>query len=233
MGQKGKKPEEDDAAGAPEWMVTFSDCMTLLLTFFVLLLTFSSFDNRIFRRLKVIYSTALTTITPSIRSDRDALIYFPPVRHISDLDKGSEKPTLTIGDEDSIMEESSPLNFNNGIIFMLPSNKLFWGNGTVISTDGRHTMDKLALFLSGTSNRIVISENGPTEEPPDDSLGLERAWAVMNYLTVRHNLDMKRFSISSVSTLSQESNQSSYPDSVKANNGRAVEIVLLTRNIYN
>ena len=43
---KSKKyiePQED--RGAPEWMVTFSDCMTLLLTFFVLLLSFSSFDT--------------------------------------------------------------------------------------------------------------------------------------------------------------------------------------------
>ncbi len=233
MGRVKKQVEPDETPGAPEWMVTFSDCMTLLLTFFVLLLTFSSFDNRIFRRLKVIYSTALTNITPSVRSDRDALIYFPPVRHISDLDKGSEKPTLTTGYKDGVIDESRPLNFNNGIIFMLSSNKLFWGNGTVISTDGRHIMDKLALFLLGTSNRIVISENGPTKEPDGESLGLQRAWAVMNYFTVKHNLDKKRFSISSVSTLSQESNQSSYPDSVKANNGRAVEIVLLTRNIYN
>ncbi len=233
MGRFKKQEEPDEAQGAPEWMVTFSDCMTLLLTFFVLLLTFSSFDNRIFRRLKVIYSTALTTITPSRRSDRDALIYFPPVRHISDLDEGSEKPTLTMGDKDGLIEESKPLHFNNGIIFMLPSNNVFWGNGTVISANGRHIMDKLALFLSGTSNRIVISENGPSTEPTGESLGLERAWTVINYLTAKHNLNKNRFSISSVSTLSQQSNQSSYPDSVKTNNGRAVEIVLLTRNIYN
>jgi chemotaxis protein MotB len=233
MGRYKKQAEPDETPGAPEWMVTFSDCMTLLLTFFVLLLTFSSFDNRIFRRLKVIYSAALTNITPSRRSDRDALIYFPPVRHISDLDEGSEKTTLTYGDRDGVIKESIPLHFNNGIIFILPSNSVFWGNGTVISTDGRHTMDKLALFLSGTSNRIVISENGPSKGPTGESLGLERAWTVMKYLIDKHNLDKKRFSISSVSTLSQQSNQSSYPDSVKTTNGRAVEIVLLTRNIYN
>lgn len=39
----GKKPEEK-AGGAPAWMVTFSDLTTLLLTFFVLLLSFANTD---------------------------------------------------------------------------------------------------------------------------------------------------------------------------------------------
>lgn len=35
-----KKRRKDPPAGAPEWMVTYGDMVTLLLTFFVLLLTF-------------------------------------------------------------------------------------------------------------------------------------------------------------------------------------------------
>ena len=42
------KPEEEQPAGAPEWMVTFSDIVTLLVTFFVLMLTFSSMDEEVF-----------------------------------------------------------------------------------------------------------------------------------------------------------------------------------------
>lgn len=40
MGEK--KKFEDEAPGTPEWIVTFTDLMSLLLTFFVLLLTFST-----------------------------------------------------------------------------------------------------------------------------------------------------------------------------------------------
>ncbi len=38
------KKEQECPAGAPEWMVTFSDLVTLLLTFFVLLLSMASMD---------------------------------------------------------------------------------------------------------------------------------------------------------------------------------------------
>jgi chemotaxis protein MotB len=233
MGQNTKKPEEEDAAGAPEWMVTFSDCMTLLLTFFVLLLSFSSFDNRIFRRLKVIYSRGLTTITPSIRSDRDALTYIPPILYITDLDDGSEKPTLEIGNEDGLLNASDPHDFNRGIVFMFPSNNLFWGNGIAISNQGQSTIDTMAQFLTGVNHRIVISEHGAANNPAGESLGLQRAWAVMNYLTTKKNIDKKRFSISSMSTLSQKGIENTDPDRDTKGPGRTLEIVLLARNIYN
>lgn len=41
--------EEEEGGGAPEWMATFSDLATLLLTFFILLLSFASMDVTKFR----------------------------------------------------------------------------------------------------------------------------------------------------------------------------------------
>ncbi len=231
MGQNGK-PEEDDAAGAPEWMVTFSDCMTLLLTFFVLLLSFSSFDNKIFRRLKVVYAKGLTTIMPITRSNRDSLTYNPPILHVSDLDEGSEKPTLDIGNDNGTLDAIEPYNFNRSIVLTLPSNKLFWGKGIAISNQGQNIINTMAKFLDGVPHRIVISEHGPANDTANESLGLNRAWAIMNYLSTKKNIDKKRFSISSISTLSQKG-ENVDQDSNTASNERTVEIVLLARNIYN
>jgi len=42
-------PEDKPPAGAPDWMVTFADLMSLLLTFFVLLLSFSNLEITKFR----------------------------------------------------------------------------------------------------------------------------------------------------------------------------------------
>jgi chemotaxis protein MotB len=43
---RGAKREKKPDEGAPGWMVTFADLMTLLLTFFVLLLSMSTLDNQ-------------------------------------------------------------------------------------------------------------------------------------------------------------------------------------------
>ena len=48
MAKREKKSEE--GGGAPGWIVTFSDLMSLLLTFFVLLLSFSTISEKDFER---------------------------------------------------------------------------------------------------------------------------------------------------------------------------------------
>lgn len=51
---RSKKKDEKKNSGAPAWMVTYSDLMTLMLTFFVLLVSMSVMDER--RKLIVIGS---------------------------------------------------------------------------------------------------------------------------------------------------------------------------------
>ena len=41
-----KKRAEDKPPGAPEWIVTFSDMISLLVTFFVMLMSFSTITDR-------------------------------------------------------------------------------------------------------------------------------------------------------------------------------------------
>ncbi len=228
MGRRNLPQEEESAPGAPEWMVTFSDCMTLLLTFFVLLLSFSSFDNRVFKKLRVIYSTALTSITPTRKSDRDALNYITPVKYVSELDKGSEKPTLNDGFNEGLLNEQQSDDLDNGMVFLMSSSNMFWGNSPLVSTEGRNMLDDMAPFLAGMPNRIVISERAATSDQDSVSLGLQRSWAVISYLSLKHNIDKDRFSISIAGTLSDSTSPDNSIDSE-----RKVEISLLQRSIYN
>src|SRR3989304_1899861 len=53
MGRRERAKVEE--VGGPEiglWVVTFSDCMTNMLTFFLLLLTFSSFEETSYNQFK-------------------------------------------------------------------------------------------------------------------------------------------------------------------------------------
>jgi chemotaxis protein MotB len=231
MADKKKDAQSDKAPGAPEWMVTFSDCMTLLLTFFVLLLSFSSFDEKVFYNLKVIFVKALPSVAPTEtkRKQRDALVTAKQIKPTKDLDKGSEKPTLGRGKEDTLKEETESMDFHSRKVFLISSKKIFWGKGAIISSGGRETMAAMASFLKKVPARVVISENRWGDEEDSEQLGLTRAWAVMEYLTTRQGVDKNCFSISASSIVAQDSEQSG----PEAGAERVLEIVLLERSIYN
>ena len=207
--------------------------MTLLLTFFVLLLSFSSFDDKVFRQLKVIFGKSLSSVGNPDTVDKDAFLPAKQIKYISELDAGSEKPTLVQGQEGRLKQETEPVDFRRRKVFLISAKRIFLGKGAVISSEGRNIMTTMASFLKEVPGRVVISENGPprllVEDKSGDSkyFGLPRAWAVVEYLTTRQNLNKKWFSISAASTIPQESSGSDGPDE------RTVEIVLLERSLYN
>ena len=186
-----------------------------------------------FRRLKVIYSTALTSITPTRYSNRDAFTHIPPIKYEYEIDKGSEKPTLLSKPLDGLMNEQEHTNFQKGMVFLTPSNSLFWGKGNVISSEGRIFLDKMAIFLKEVNNHVVISESNPTNNQDAEYKSLQRSWSIMNYLIYHHNIDKNRLSISMISSLSDElkTNIDSYPDMSKSEN--RIEINLMEWSIYN
>ena len=233
MGCKRKQPEPEQENGAPEWMVTFSDCMTLLLTFFVLLLSFSSFDEKGLLRLKQTFAKEFSSLSLTERERNKSAIADPvPTQYRDDLDKGSEKPTLKRGAEDNLKKDTEPVNFHDRKVFLISSDKIFWGKGTIISFRGRKTLFDMASFLKEMpSNRVVVGEHGQGNEKSSEDSGLQRAWAVIEYFTTKQGLDKEQFSLAA-DTLQKgyKDEQQDYPQEKVP---RILEIVLLERSICN
>jgi len=231
MGRERKQLEPEQEAGAPEWMVTFSDCMTLLLTFFVLLLSFSSFsDQSDFFRLKVIFAEQFSLNTQET-TEKEALAPAKITKEHEDLSKGSEKPTLEKGTEDNLKETTEPANFHDRKVFLISSGNVFYGNGVVISLQGRKTLSDMASFLKEVPCRVVVSENGQGNDTDSKHLGLQRSWSVIEYFTAKRGLDKGQFSLAA-GTL-QQNRQDDLQDNSQLKAARTLEIVLLERSIYN
>lgn len=233
MEHERKQLESEGQAGAPLWMVTFCDAMTLMLTFFVLLFSFTSFDEGVFEKLSMSFAKALYADTQPVVEDKGAFLPTEQIVAIEYVGKGSEKPTIARGWEDNLKEETKPADFHSRKVFLISSKKTFWGKGTTISSEGRNTLTTMATFLKERPSRIVISENGPGDDEDYEQFGLLRAWAVMEYLTTKQGLDKKQFSISAASTLARDGLESGEPDHSWPEAERRLEIVLLERSIYN
>jgi chemotaxis protein MotB len=228
MARQRRQPVPEQDAGAPEWMVTFSDCMTLLLTFFVLLLSFSSFDEKTLSRLKKTFTKEFSSIGFATK-DKSSLTETNLIQYNDNLEKGSEKPTLTKKEEDNLLKETESKNFHEQKVFLSPSKAIFWGNGRVISFQGQKTLSDMASFLKEVPSKVVVSENGQSDGVNNEHLGLQRAWEVVEYLTEKQGLDKERFSIAA-GTL-QKNDGDDLQDHSQATQ-RMLEIVLLERSIY-
>jgi hypothetical protein len=231
MAQREKQPPpQEEEPGAPEWMVTFSDCMTLLLTFFVLLLTFSSFDERIYRKLNVIYCDAFSTIHSRKKSSKEAFIDYN--LRTFEIEQGSEKPTLEDGTEGMLIETNVPA-FKKHRTFLTASQEVFWGKGTTISINGHKILAALADFLHKVPGQVVISENSLYRTEQSQNLGLARSWQVVQFLTTQKGLGKERLNISAGTTVGNKAFDILNISDTNSPDSRVLEIVLLDRSICN
>lgn len=223
---------DDDGGGAPEWMVTFSDCMTLLLTFFVLLLSFSSFDNKVFPKMESAFAEGLASVGVTPTKELDALVTTPQVMPVPEPDNGSERPTVDGQYATNPKESLDFLDFQNQKVFLLPSDKLFLGMGIRMSPHGKEMLSDVGALLKSVTNRVVISEHAVASSQSLDDIGLKRAWETARFIAGSADLDQTRFSISSAATMDEVRLRQSGLLNVNPRTQRVVEIVILERGTY-
>ena len=184
------KQEEESGEGAPLWIISFADMMSLLMAFFVMLSTFSGFGPSEAEKLQRAVHATLAPNYGGWRPHyaRTALGSQAPAA--GQIGKGSEKPTLQDTRGQGLLKESQASEFRKRKVFLIESKTVFWGTGTTLSPGGRDFLDTLASFAVQVPGRIVISENVPADQRTEDRLPssdstLLRAAAALNYLTTR------------------------------------------------
>ncbi len=223
---------DDDAGGAPEWMVTFSDCMTLLLTFFVLLLSFSSFDDKVFPKMESAFAEGLSSLGVRPTRQYQAVAPTPRVMYNKEPDRGSDKPAVDGQYESNPSESLDFQDFQNQKVFLVPSDKVFLGMGIHMSAHGRRMLTDVATLLKAVPNRVVVSEHTVEADNKSDAIGLKRAWEATQFIAGHGHLDKTRFSISSAATMTEGRLRDSGLFTTNPRTRRVLEIVILERSTY-
>ena len=205
-----KKPqvEEEAASSVGEWIVTFSDCMTLLLCFFVLLLTFSSFEEIELGQFAGHFrGSSHTSIFPVKREVKDSVV--PPAeRPVDHTQVGSEKPTeaevKSVRRKRRLLYVVSSDAFSNRKTFHIPSGELFWANGTGLKRRGCKRLEMIADLIKKAPCEVVISESSSvpagTRNGRRAELGIDRAAALAEFLAARAQVPRGRFSVAASSS---------------------------------
>lgn len=185
-------PEEEQAASAPEWMVTFSDIVTLLVTFFVLMLTFSSMDEEVFNMFAdSVAGIGLEGIIPSSMSSKETVLDRQRLTSSSVSDSGSDMPGVF---DDPKMESESEIVTNpralqvfkvgQARVVSVPSRLVFLGHTTCLSPAGKKLLGMIAEFSREAAQDMCVCE-GPvgSESAATGTIQIARARSAIDHLS--------------------------------------------------
>lgn len=231
--------EEDESVGIPEWVVTFGDMMSLLLTFFIMLVSMSEMKQEEKYQAMVEsmkkrfgHDASPVSVSPGDHQSRSS-----EFRVLSTMGRAKKKDTHNGG-----VPTKAPVGEDERVRIVRPGGNtaigtvVFFENGTLdLSQEAKSALDEQVKLLSGKPQKIEIrghtAQQLATHGPqPVDAMDLayRRCRNVMLYLTEQHGIPPERIRLASAGAW-EPMYMSSDPDKVRKN--PRVEVFLLEETV--
>lgn len=195
---KRKKPEKKEIS--QEWLTTYSDMMTLVLTFFVLLYSYSLVDIEKFKEVATSMNTAFgggAGIFELNKPSGDVPIVGDDIPKSQD-DKGMYETVLDFVNKNELSEYVKIREDKRGVIMEFNNSILFDTGKTDLKPDSIPIMDKVSLLLDELKNNVIVeghTDNVPihyADFPSNWELSANRATTVLRYLVEKKGVSPER-----------------------------------------
>ena len=183
-------------AGAPDWLVTFGDLMSLLLTFFVLLLSFSNMEMVKFRTMAGSVRNAFGMKSDIAISDvpmgNTLMPFEDPLQ--GDGKDGNERVKDSIEEilkESGLEAEGAVEVTERGVLLRLQGDLLFDSASVALKAKSLPLLDRLAAYSATVEHPIEVdghTDNVPIATmiyPSNWELSAARAGSAVRYLAER------------------------------------------------
>jgi chemotaxis protein MotB len=214
MSSRERHSDGEENINTSAWMVTFSDLIMLLLTFFVLLLTMSSLDQKAVKELIAHLKNSTGVLEFSGQGEMGALANFVKsfdsikMSIMIDPDKLNQMCMPTFEAVKKLMknreriEEPMEISHNEGGVSLSFHENIFFNSGTkTISKESYPLLGLIADAIAESPNDILIM--GHTDKTPvkkgsyqsNLELSAYRGLAVLEYFIEEKNLDGGRLAV--------------------------------------
>lgn len=189
-----RKKQKIKLVGDPAWLVTFSDLVTLLLTFFVLILSMSSMDRSVLTKINLFeHEIGMTTSRGAGRIPTRIRMLIELLENPTDLLlKQNRIKDLLFPDEilpqeisrSTLNENLSVLERPEGVALVLNDKLLFAPDSSQLTQAAIKILAAVSDVLSATIANVTISgytDNGEGSEVNPYRLSADRALSVLKY----------------------------------------------------
>jgi len=207
-----KKKQDDGGLTGDEWLATYSDCITLVLTFFILLYSMSTVDaekvKAISEAFSIMTGQEADTILEFQQYDGNQPVIGGETKYEDLGEESSEEVQSKMYDKVKEYLEENQLNASiadvtsdeRGIIIELRDNVLFETGKASLIAQSTEVLDKINALISTLPNKIIIeghTDNIPisnSQFPSNWELSTIRATTVVRYFTETCGQDPARIS---------------------------------------
>lgn len=190
MPKKEKKAPE----GAPAWMVTFSDMVTLLLTFFVLLLSMSTTDQVKFHAASESIAGAFGVMASSNKTEftKPRVVSYEPIN--DDFNTRVYRRLKTKLRELKLNKKIQLVKDRGAVVLRIDESILFASGKKELTPEAYPVLRKVADLVRPLP--LDLKVEGHTDDRGDElanwNLSVDRAVAVLRYLASNQLLPLNR-----------------------------------------
>lgn len=178
-----RKKKEDTGLTGNEWLATFSDTMTLLLTFFILLYSFSNLDAQKFKKIASAFQSVLAGSSGNTIVDfnmKDGEVPLAGETDKLDSYTGGDSQDIynkvkDFVDKNNLKDTVEIKEDTRGVIIQLRDSVLFESGKADIKENSLPILDKLSNLISSVPNNSIVVE-GHTDNVPISNYKYETNW---------------------------------------------------------
>ena len=180
-----KKKCPDCEKCLPAWLAAFGDLMSLLLCFFVLLLSMSSMDAKKVSEAIGSLSGAMSVLEGGIKTEisNERQLEATPMDTTSETAEAVNKVSQAVIDANEMIEEAKGPSVSleeaeDGFVIHLPASLLFKsGSATIENEDALLFLKRIALIVQELPNNMDVIVRGHTDnQGPDKNSPFKDNW---------------------------------------------------------
>lgn len=193
-----KRPKKQEA-GAPAWMVTFSDMVTLLLTFFVLLLSMANMDKIKFQAASESLQSAFGVMRTGAKTEigKPKVVEFAPIA--DDFTSRLYQRMMVDFNRLKIDKRISLVKDRGAVVLRVEESILFAPGVTTLSPEAAPALRQVAELIRNLPLHLRIE--GHTDSTPSSAQGLSnwdlsmgRAISVLKFFEGEKLIPLERMS---------------------------------------